>query len=352
MQRVDNSTAATTLPVPAPAGTPGYFTGGDPLVGAEATIVDQDWMNSIQEELCNVIAAARPAITLDKTNRAQLLQSLNQLFLPRILVTANTTLYVNASTGNDSNDGTTAGTAVRTLAQAVTLVYQRYNWNSYNATIQLADGTYNGPGGSNTWVGRFVGQPLGLPLGGLTLLGNPSNPDAVQLTNTNGNALGVTGLQMSINGMSVTGTGTTWVLGSSSGMGVLCNAGGWVILSNMRYKNCGMFPVRCDSAIISLTGTNHKVTGASQYGFFAGLAGELYFSGVTLDVTGFSSTSGNWYTDQGRIEGGSATFTGTGSCTGPRYVATLNGVIVTGGGGANYFPGSTAGSIGNGGQYT
>ncbi|MCP1779034.1 hypothetical protein [Bradyrhizobium japonicum] len=37
--------------------------------------------------------------------------------------------------------------------------------------------------------------------------------------------------------------------------------------------------------------------------------------------------------------------------TGPRYAATSNGVIATGGGGANYFPGSIAGSISAGGIY-
>ena len=37
--------------------------------------------------------------------------------------------------------------------------------------------------------------------------------------------------------------------------------------------------------------------------------------------------------------------------TGPRYVAERNSVIDTTGSGANYFPGSVAGSTANGGQY-
>ena len=45
MYRIDNRFAATTLPVPAPLGTQGFFTGGDPTTGQSATIVDADWLN-------------------------------------------------------------------------------------------------------------------------------------------------------------------------------------------------------------------------------------------------------------------------------------------------------------------
>jgi hypothetical protein len=41
----------------------------------------------------------------------------------------------------------------------------------------------------------------------------------------------------------------------------------------------------------------------------------------------------------------------SGGATGKRYVAELNGVINTFGGGANYFPGNVAGTTATGGQY-
>jgi hypothetical protein len=50
MHRIDNATAAPTKPAPKPVGPPGYFTAGTPG-GASATIVEYDWMNTIQEEL-------------------------------------------------------------------------------------------------------------------------------------------------------------------------------------------------------------------------------------------------------------------------------------------------------------
>jgi hypothetical protein len=45
------------------------------------------------------------------------------------------------------------------------------------------------------------------------------------------------------------------------------------------------------------------------------------------------------------------TMTFTGSFTGPRYSVTLNGVINTGSGNVNFFPGSAAGTFSAGGQY-
>jgi hypothetical protein len=74
MQRVDTATAAAVVPATDPAGTPGYFTKGNPGTGTPATVPGQDWFNSVQEELVGVILAA--GLTLDKTNRAQLLAAL------------------------------------------------------------------------------------------------------------------------------------------------------------------------------------------------------------------------------------------------------------------------------------
>ena len=52
----------------------------------------------------------------------------------------------------------------------------------------------------------------------------------------------------------------------------------------------------------------------------------------------------------GSLYAANNSFSGTTS-TGPRYDAHLNGVVFTGNKGANYFPGSVAGSISTGGQY-
>lgn len=48
---------------------------------------------------------------------------------------------------------------------------------------------------------------------------------------------------------------------------------------------------------------------------------------------------------------GAASVTYVGTATGKRYNAALNGVITTNNGGANFFPGSVAGTTATGGHY-
>jgi hypothetical protein len=53
----------------------------------------------------------------------------------------------------------------------------------------------------------------------------------------------------------------------------------------------------------------------------------------------------------GTIQIGSGYCTFSGTWSGTRYVAVLNGTINTNGAGVNFFPGTVAGSTGTGGQY-
>ncbi|NDV77133.1 hypothetical protein [Burkholderia cenocepacia] len=77
MFRTDQTTAVTALPVPAGAGTPGYFTGGNPATGQAATILDADWLNMVQEELMSILAAA--GIAPSKTTYTQVLSAIRVL---------------------------------------------------------------------------------------------------------------------------------------------------------------------------------------------------------------------------------------------------------------------------------
>lgn len=79
MQRIDGPFNVSTKPeLSPPANSPGYFSGGDPLRGRKATRVTKDWLNRVQEEICNVIEAA--GINLDRADDTQLLQALRVLF--------------------------------------------------------------------------------------------------------------------------------------------------------------------------------------------------------------------------------------------------------------------------------
>ncbi len=77
MFQPDNNTVSSSLPTPSPAGTPGYFTNGNPVTGTPATMVDADWLNMITMELINV--AKKAGITPDKANYGQLAQSIEKL---------------------------------------------------------------------------------------------------------------------------------------------------------------------------------------------------------------------------------------------------------------------------------
>jgi microcystin-dependent protein len=77
MLRIDVATATPSLPAPAAAGTPGYFTEGNPATATPATVVTADWLNAVQEELIGVITAA--GLTPSKTNLTQLRQAIEIL---------------------------------------------------------------------------------------------------------------------------------------------------------------------------------------------------------------------------------------------------------------------------------
>lgn len=79
MQRIDGPYNVPTKPeLSPPANDPGFFSGGDAVSGRKATRVTKDWLNWIQEELCNVIEEAD--IKLDRSDDTQLLQALKALF--------------------------------------------------------------------------------------------------------------------------------------------------------------------------------------------------------------------------------------------------------------------------------
>ena len=78
MQRIDTADAAAALPTPGAAGTPGYFTGGDPATNTPATTIAADFLNMIQEELVS-IATADGGAALDKTNHGQVLANIRLL---------------------------------------------------------------------------------------------------------------------------------------------------------------------------------------------------------------------------------------------------------------------------------
>lgn len=77
MHRVDTATAVAVKPAKQPAGTPGYFTKGDPAQDIPATIPGADFWNTMQGEMVNVILQA--GLSLNKSDDTQLFQAINKI---------------------------------------------------------------------------------------------------------------------------------------------------------------------------------------------------------------------------------------------------------------------------------
>lgn len=129
MYRVANGTQNATLPTPAtPIGTPGYF--ADQNDGAsQATIVDPDWLNTLQEEIVNVILAA--SIALSPTTRNQLLAAIQAL----IAAGANAFL---ADTGTPNSYVVTPTIPLGSYAAGDTLVFKAANANTGASTLNVS----------------------------------------------------------------------------------------------------------------------------------------------------------------------------------------------------------------------
>ncbi|QUO26178.1 hypothetical protein KEH57_04425 [Burkholderia cenocepacia] len=78
MYQIDASGAAISQPTPAPAGTPGWWTNGNPATATPATVLDADWFNAVQAELLAFLSAA--SITPAKGTNNQVLAAAQLLF--------------------------------------------------------------------------------------------------------------------------------------------------------------------------------------------------------------------------------------------------------------------------------
>jgi len=79
MQRVTRSSAVASMPAaPASPAAPGFFTGGNPGAGQQATVPGFEWFNGVQEELIGMLT--RAGVTPALADVTQLRQSLDRLY--------------------------------------------------------------------------------------------------------------------------------------------------------------------------------------------------------------------------------------------------------------------------------
>jgi hypothetical protein len=212
------------------------------------------------------------------------------------------------------------------------------NLNGYDITIKI--------GNTSTLTGglSWTSAPIN---GSVILEGDTGTPSNTIISTTSIDAVYVNAdMKLTIRYVKLQTTTSGNCVYASGGRSEIEIGDGVIFGASASYhiRARGTAYVRCSSAAYSITG------GAITH-LNAGIGGTIDMTSITVTLTGtpafvsaFAST-----TICGAII--ATTMTYSGSATGARYDASLNGVIQTGGGGATYFPGNASGVTATGGLY-
>ena len=247
-------------------------------------------------------------------------------------LTAARTYYVRTD-GSDSNNGltNTSGGAFLTLQKAVNVSSGLETSTTASITIQLADGTYNGDITLKNCTGN----------GTITIQGNTSNKDAVTIGG---------GFLKNTAGTSYTLRWLKLVKSSTFTSAIQVSSFGIVYVDNLNFSTGWTFHMTADrqGGIESTLG--YTVSAGCLQHLRAASGGMIFIVGCTVTVTGTPNFTGVFcLAEYAGVYIYGVTFSG--SATGSRYSAYLNGIIFTNGGGATYLPGNAVGTLLTGGQY-
>jgi hypothetical protein len=262
------------------------------------------------------------------------------------VLTANTTLYVNGTTGHDVNfDGSQATVSgvhgpFKTIQRAVNEAFKFGPSATYGISIIVADGTYLESVTTSTIPGPAVtidgnaGTPANV-LVNSTGLGNTfscNGPNVLTVRHIKGQVATLNFACFAANGAGATLNTSNTESGTVSSWCFLGNGGGAVNIGAHRFAgNCGYAFACYRNGTINLNGSvSFTITTPIVVTDFAFVS-----SGGQIEVPGVATPN----------------FVNPGNVTGRRFNALLNGVINTQGQGLTYFPGTVAGVTATGGQY-
>lgn len=260
----------------------------------------------------------------------------------RMLLSANTTFYVR-SDGSDSNSGLvdSAAGAWATFSHAMSFIGQYVDSGGFTVTVKFSLGP------SLTSQLNVNASPVGsgqliIDLGG----------GSVQTTSAHAILLNAFDLNVKIQNGTI-GTTTSGDCINISNFPTQVALGSSVTFNSAAAGASYHVNLNAGGAVFTCF-TNYTISGAGGAnahircgpGSFVDMeSNTVTLSGSPVFPTGFV------YTDGGNIISFNQTFSGAAGATTPRYNAQLNGVIQTFGGGASYFPGTSAGTTATGGQY-
>lgn len=251
-------------------------------------------------------------------------------------LTADTTFYVRKD-GDDSNNGLTddADGAFLTIQACVNYVMKYVDCNNYQCTIQVRSGTYSE---AVVVEGLLTGQSGDQK--NLRFLGDTTTPSNVVISITSDTAFTARkGANVRIAGFKLTTT-TSGNCMTSSQLATITVDG------NMDFGAAGSHHIGCGFLSHISLESDYTVSGDATYHYSVSQTSYLDIRAHTVTFSGsrtFSAFAVAQY--MGQVFSIGTTFTGT--VTGQRYNGNGLALIFTNGGGANYFPGNSAGAVSN-----
>ncbi|MBE0560378.1 MAG: hypothetical protein IH622_06075 [Ochrobactrum anthropi] len=263
----------------------------------------------------------------------------------KLTVPTATVFYVIGPIGNDNNSGfaATADKGFATVQGAINAISSRYIVPGI-VTIRISAGTYAGFNVPTSFISAW------------DIIGNTANPAQVKINSltaavNNGRGIRNGGATITLSGIEI-----------SSYYENVSNIGGNLTLKDLNIN----MPLTTDRGAVASYGGrinvygNIKVSGngstfldATQNGTIQlGYADAAVSNPTAINFNGASFSSATMSSNSGgSLLAAPSVLTMTGSATGKRYNVYSNGTINTYGGGANFFPGTTAGTASSGGQY-
>ena len=250
------------------------------------------------------------------------------------------TYYVRPD-GDDGNDGLTndTGGAFATIQKAIDIALGTLDLDTFDVTIQLADGTY--------MAGATAAAPR-IGSGTVTVRGNAANPENVVVIASSAAcframysaAIAIKDMELRTVGNGVHALNATY--------------NGFIQFQNLVFGMCGGFHIRSDmnGIVQGVSGTSYAITGGAVAHYNVAFAGNIRIQANTITLTGTPAFSSAFAS--GAINGcmGVNNNTYNGTATGKRYDVMSNAVINTNSAGPNYLPGDAIGTTAQGGQYT
>ena len=254
-------------------------------------------------------------------------------------LTANRTYYVRTD-GVDTNTGlvNSAGGAFLTIQAALDAAALLDNMGLYLITIQVGDGTYTDgvvipyvrPTSDNSW--------------GLLLKGNTTTPASCIISTAGDAILAYSPCVVKVEGFKLV---------SSANSGLVLGNGCFMTMGVMEFGACSYTQIGVYEGGHLFVRGNYTISGGAAYHIDCESLSEVassYGSPITITLTGTPAFSGVFAVayDLALIQDNN---TYSGSATGKRYESGNNAMINTFSGGADHFPGDSAGSNAVGGEY-